>query len=243
LHAWREPQLAAIQEQLGQINLPPLLAEGMRTERTGLCRTIQIELAARAKNGSRNPEAGVWQKVFNPDSRRWPLMPRGWFDQNLVTIAELGQKRIDSLDLTNHLVMVKRVNAWEKEVKRLGDHFRPYSWVAAIASPNFARAFQTVAENQTRADEALIACALERYRLAYGQYPETLAALAPQFLKKIPGDIINGQPLKYRRTADGQFALYSIGWDETDDDGSPALKRFGSMEPAKGDWVWVSAAN
>jgi hypothetical protein len=49
--------------------------------------------------------------------------------------------------------------------------------------------------------------------------PETLDALAPQFIEKIPHDIIGGQPLHYRRTNDAEFLLYSIGWNETDDGG------------------------
>ncbi len=64
-----------------------------------------------------------------------------------------------------------------------------------------------------------IACALERYHLAHGEYPETLDALMPQFMEKMPHDIIGGQPLHYRRTDDGKFLLYSVGWNETDDGG------------------------
>ena len=40
-------------------------------------------------------------------------------------------------------------------------------------------------------------------------------------IEKLPHDIINGQPLHYRRTDDGQFVLYSVGWDEKDDGGVP----------------------
>ena len=39
------------------------------------------------------------------------------------------------------------------------------------------------------------------------------------FIDKLPHDIINGDPLKYHRTDDGQFVLYSVGWNETDDGG------------------------
>ena len=72
-----------------------------------------------------------------------------------------------------------------------------------------------------------MAIALERYRLAHGEYPESLDALAPQFMEKIPHDIINGQPLHYRRTSDGQFVLYSVGWNETDDGGVVVLTKGG----------------
>ena len=60
----------------------------------------------------------------------------------------------------------------------------------------------------------------------------------PQFIEKLPHDIIGGQPLHYRRTADGKFLLYSVGWNETDDGGQVALKADGSVDLEKGDWVW-----
>lgn len=109
---------------------------------------------------------------------------------------------------------------------------KPYSFLVAMGLPNFVKAVQTTARNQTLANEAYIACGLERYRLAHRQYPETLEALVPQFAEKLPHDLIGGQPLKYHRTADGQFVLYSIGWNEQDDGGVPG-KTIG-----EGDWVW-----
>jgi hypothetical protein len=103
--------------------------------------------------------------------------------------------------------------------------------------PNFVRAIQTFARNQTSANETAVACALERYHLARGEYPETLNALTPQFIAKLPHDAV-GQPLKYRRTDDGKFLLYSIGWNEKDDGGTTALNNDGKEDLENGDWVW-----
>jgi len=64
-----------------------------------------------------------------------------------------------------------------------------------------------------------------------------LYALAPQFIEKIPHDIIGGQPLHYRRTEEGKFLLYSVGWNETDDGGLDLLQK-NSFDYTKGDWVW-----
>ena len=82
----------------------------------------------------------------------------------------------------------------------------------------------------------------------HSEYPETLGTLMPQFIETIPQDIIGGQPLHYRRTDDppsqnsgaagGKFLLYSIGWNETDDDGQIGLKETGYADNTKGDWVW-----
>jgi hypothetical protein len=91
---------------------------------------------------------------------------------------------------------------------------------------------------QESVDLARVACALERYRLAHDEYPESLDVLVPRFIAKLPHDIINGQPLHYRRTADGQFVLYSIGWNEKDDGGIVGLRDSGSVDITKGDWVW-----
>ena len=63
-------------------------------------------------------------------------------------------------------------------------------------------------------------------------------ALTPQFVKKIPRDIIGGLPLKYRRTDDGKFLLYSIGWNETDDGGQVIHKKDGATDVDNDDWVW-----
>jgi hypothetical protein len=83
-----------------------------------------------------------------------------------------------------------------------------------------------------------VAIALERYRLARGEYPESLDALAPQFIAKVPHDVIGGQPLHYRRTDDGQFVLYSVGWNERDDGGVIGPEKWHNVDINQGDWVW-----
>ena len=87
---------------------------------------------------------------------------------------------------------------------------------------------------------ARVAAALERYRLAHGAFPDSLDALSPQLMDPIPHDVIDGEPLHYRRTADGQFVLYSVGWNETDDGGVVVFKKPPSKVPeiTEGDWVW-----
>jgi len=52
--------------------------------------------------------------------------------------------------------------------------------------------------------------------------------------------VITGQPYKYRLTGDGQFILYSVGWNEKDDGGVPGKRRFDDQE---GDWVWDYTAS
>ena len=104
--------------------------------------------------------------------------------------------------------------------------------------PALNAAVKKFASAQASVDLARVACALERYRLANGKYPEMLDALVPQFIEKLPHDIINGQPLHYRRGSEWKFLLYSVGWNETDDGGQVVLTKSGSVDREKGDWVW-----
>ena len=106
---------------------------------------------------------------------------------------------------------------------------------AAMLLPALPRLVVRTATAQTAADQAALACALERYRLANGRFPDTLGALVPRFIPRLPHDVINGEPYRYRRTEAGQFILYSVGWNEKDDGGVPGKTLFDEKE---GDWVW-----
>jgi hypothetical protein len=126
--------------------------------------------------------------------------------------------------------------------------FSPFNVVERMLLPGLDNTVKKFACAQASVDLARVAIALERYRLAHGDFPESLDVLAPQFMDKIPHDIIGGQPsqgsgsasqpLHYHRTADGQFVLYSVGWNETDDGGVVGLTKSGAVDMNKGDWVW-----
>jgi hypothetical protein len=102
----------------------------------------------------------------------------------------------------------------------------------------FLPALSKVAARSTQAqalvDFASLACALERYRIRQGQFPDSLQALTPAFVSALPKDWITGAPYQYRKT-DAGFVLYSVGWDEKDDRGDT---RFVKDDDKPGDWVW-----
>ena len=170
----------------------------------------------------------------NLDTRLWDLLPRGWIYQNMAGYLSLSEAIRTSLFDADGFVTPKKCDRVMREVETTLEHPDLFYLFSAIAIPNYNKAMQTFAFNQTKANEAQIVCALARYHLAHGNYPETLDALVPQFIEKIPPDLIGGQPLNYRRTADGKFLLYSIGWNETDDAGLPGTL----ADVKKGDWVW-----
>jgi len=252
LQVWREPELAAIQEQLGQIDLPPYVTNALEFEQASSCRTLEaattadlIKLAGLMKvvNGNLlTTPTNQLQQITNSTFLLFTFSPHGWIYQNMVNIVGSLQKEIDSFDLKNHIIRPDKMDSASREVQTVLSHPGPYTFVAAMMLPNFVRAVQTAARNQTLINEALIVCALERYRLAHAEYPETLDVLAPQFIQRIPRDLIGGQPLKYRREK-GEFVLYSVGWNQKDDGGVDGLRKDGSTDIAKGDWVWPYRKN
>jgi hypothetical protein len=92
------------------------------------------------------------------------------------------------------------------------------------------------------------AIALKRYQLKHGNYPQALSDLMPKFLSDVPQDPVDGKPLRYRLTADGDFLLYSIGENGKDDRGDGSSRRKGAYreyywaDPDLLDWVWPQPA-
>lgn len=128
-------------------------------------------------------------------------------------------------------------------------NLRSMSGAAMRSGPSF---LLRVAEGEMRRRLIITALALERYQRQNKDYPNTLAELQPEFIQAVPLDFSDGQPLRYRRRAEGDFVLYSIGSDGVDDGGQmPRLRRDfpipdETMIPgwvkAKADIVWPRAA-
>jgi hypothetical protein len=148
------------------------------------------------------------------------------------------QQYLPLADLEHRIVSPASVRHADAAVGLEFRHVSPNNRLESLLLPAFGGAVKKFAYAQTSVDLARVAIALERYRLAHGGYPESLDALAPQFIAKIPHDIINGQPLHYRPETNGQFVLYSVGWNEADDGGEVGRIKYGTPDISEGDWVW-----
>jgi tetratricopeptide (TPR) repeat protein len=239
LHGWQEPQIKAIQPQLAGVNLPPLVAAAFASEQAGTSRLLEKVKLSKVLNLaiiiSPQKKQTLWDEIRLLPQRALDLAPQGWIYQNMAVFARQIEKERENILDANQNVTPKLTEQATKEIgSALENNRSPFYLLAKVGIPNVNKAMQSCAYNQTLANQAQIACALERFRLANGEYPETLDALAPQFIETIPHDIIGGEPLHYRRTADGKFLLYSVGWNETDDDGTPGTL----ADVENGDWVW-----
>src|SRR6185436_9883711 len=100
----------------------------------------------------------------------------------------------------------------------------------------FDRAWQTAMKNLTLNELLIAAIAIKRYELRHGQAPANLVSLEREFVAKTPRDLMDGQTLRYRTSANGGFLLYSVG-DDAKDDGADGSFATSANERAKTPWT------
>jgi len=240
-HAWNEAQLRELDTQLAAVNYLAGIAYGLEGERSGVITMLEQWITQR---GRLRREAGVvGVEGYSPGL----YFASGWLRQNQARIAEFHQRMLETYrPLATNLPasgLKPLLDQGEREIDDLlKQHHRgvatPYNLLARLLLPALSRGVQKAALGQHVILCARTGCALERYRLKHGAHPETLAALAPEFVPEIPRDLMDGQPLRYARTADGRFRLWSVGLDGKDDRGEPAKSSQGGANEAHGDWVW-----
>ena len=249
-HKWTDAHLAAIEQELGKLDFLTDSQLTMRGERNEVFDASDYYRRLRPYHEFRQMFAPVVMMSPGPDDLRrmereetyeamiMCLIPSGWFYQDKLVIGKTYQQwSLQTTDPGKHLAFPAVAQNGQKFINSLPH--RPWNTFASRFSVGVGTANLRLIYAQEMTDLARIACALERYRLAQGQYPDSLAALVPQFIKKVPHDIIGGQPLRYHRTADGKYLLYSVGWNETDDGGKIGMAEGSNyLRITMGDWVW-----
>jgi hypothetical protein len=229
-HEWSDDQLAELESELGKMDFLADYEFSMRGERAFAIASIEnLRRTREMISFDQNSEV----------TNKFTFMPSAFFYQNELSFARMHQQwLLPIVDIDSRIVSPESMRQADQAIQAELKHYSPYKIEALMTGPAIDKAITKFAFAQSSVDLARVACALERYRLAHGEYPQTLAALTPQFIAEVPHDIINGQPLHYRLRPDGQFILYSVGWNETDDGGQIVLTRKGAVDRDKGDWVW-----
>jgi hypothetical protein len=235
-HQWSDVQLAKLDVELAKLGYLADYQHSMRGERA--CAIATIEIVRQTRNlgilEGPNENLPVQNALLH-------LVPSGWFYLNDLALAQMNQHVLLPLaDVQDRIVSPEAERRANDAEIDLATKSPRVNFIARMIYPALAGSVRKFAFAQEAVDLARVAIALERYRLAHGEYPGSLDALAPQFMEKIPHDIITGQPLKYRREANGQFVLYSVGWNETDDGGVVAFTKgqTPAVDISRGDWVW-----
>lgn len=219
-HAWSDDQLIELQKKLREVDLLADFQLCMRGEALGIF-VPSVDYFRDRKNSLR---VNLW------------VIPRGWFDRvkaGGVSFRMLAARELASPTL--HRIYPTKANEFKQKMSQL-NRFSLSSLLLRFYLGNVRENAASFSEGQSRIDEAVIACSLERYRLVHGSYPGSLDDLASYSPTPLPHDIINGEPYHYRLLPDGKFSLYSVGWNQVDDGGQTSA--FPSVDQNLGDWVW-----
>jgi hypothetical protein len=245
-HRWSDAQLQELQSRLQQYDLLADMKRPLDAERAA--GVLTADLLYRKKYrvsdlfGLADPPDPTGGDLVDLVSR---VLPRGWYNLEQLNYCRLYENQLGgTVDAAKKRVfpgqIQTRAHELEREIAggRLGKTLNAlvhHQLLAAMLLPELSKLPLKAAVAQTTTDQAALACALERFRLSNGQFPDKLDALAPRFVPQLPNDIITGDSLKYRRTDGGLFVLYSVGWNEKDDGGTPGKMLF---DEKQGDWVW-----
>lgn len=240
---WSDAQLTALDSELAKLDF---LADYQRSMRSEAAYTIKM-----IDYIQRTHKISDYLNMLNfdqqPVGRGWDYVclaaPSGWYYRNQLGFSRFYlQQALPLVNLESREVSPKAIDQAEARVAAMIAHPNPYNALQCVFLSHFGKLFNPAIQKyfsvkkfafgQESVDLARVAIALERYRLVHNRYPESLDVLSPRFMAKVPRDIIDGGALKYRRT-NGNFTLYSIGWNETDDGGT-----YGSPDSDSGDWVW-----
>jgi hypothetical protein len=159
---------------------------------------------------------------------------RGWVYQTIVIDNRyLDEDIISAIDLDHNRINVALLQSFAESYEHRMQQWSPYNYLLFQRRPvaTYLQVISQVAFSETEVEEAAVACALERYWQAHGEYPETLNALVPQFLPKFPNDITTGTPLRYEHTANGRFALRNAVEISANSHG-------GDYDIGQNHWIW-----
>lgn len=207
--------------------------------------------------------AHFWNVFTDPDKsilRPWQLppgvlfaskvYPMGWKYRNQAGLIGLGEDTflpiIDAPSNRVFPVAQSRLNAAIRHAGVTMDPFfhlvfgGPGTHPLADAPAHFAHA-------QASLNEAMVACALERWRQDHGCWPQTLELLIADSREPLPHDPITGHPFRYRVLPNDRFLLYSVGWNGRDDGGqtvsqTPGPQTIPQVNLYEADWVWTYPA-
>ena len=236
-HAWSDDQWRGVQTTLAQFDFFAGYRQALHSDMNFA--TVNLEELREESTATTVNDNMKWLFISL-------IAPRGWLYQNIVTLNRLFfDTATPTMNSQTRRVFPKLAaeieTRWEKGLPAASPYNVLANFLVKLSTEQWRdRTPLKFATAQVLIDQARLVAALERFRLANQNYPESLDALAPRFIDKVPHDIITGGPMKYRRSADGKFLLYSVGWNETDDDGVTAMTPGSTPSPnrTRGDWVW-----
>lgn len=157
----------------------------------------------------------------------------------VVKAVVVSEEQLKLLRFYGHIIKIARKGAPYdiQAIQRItNDYTKNQGFLSDIIAPMsgvFGRANQIYAIRQLT-ETALM---LRLYRCKHGHYPESLQALVPKYLPKVPVDPYDGKPMRYQKLSRG-FKVWSVGGNGKDEGGLKV--RDGWRESDRGDLVLES---
>ena len=234
-HIGNDAQWQSLAEALHQWNFPALVPNSLRAERAFGHAIIapltkmsfhkarrQIEIIGNESSPMPSDLAGstFFQSVFD----LWTgggiraLNLRNW------TMALAAYEEM--ITNTEKTLEKSRSDPWNQcKVPALKQPLWAYGIFAQMLLPALEKTFEKAMQTQHHVELAKVAIALERFYLAHQSYPETLAALSPDWLPSPPMDPMTRKPWQYQRLETTRFLLYSVGKNGIDNGGVQPRKK------------------
>lgn len=231
---WTGNQLQRVQEAWQRVELVTKISPTMELERL-LSRTMLEQSTV----------AG-WQKHFDSSSffgegmakLAIPVWGFAWLRQDQLAVLEKmveirNMTRPSGVDFSGYGgISWQDLSAKLAALEEAGDKNTSSSLLRQVRYPlgspssvalvgNCSRAFSKCYQNQAWLDLVITAIAVKRYYLSQGGLPPDLATLAPHYLPRIPRDVMDNRPLRYRSSTNSACVIYSVGADGRDDGGLP----------------------
>lgn len=217
-------ELDQLQSLLDQINLRGVARSALIDERPFSLSVFNPDVMARAlrnnssEDGTDSPEQTAHRLRIGYSA----LQMLGFWDRDRRLMLQTfhgaielaGQETPESL--TNFDALFE---AASQEARKF-----PPKIFSAMLLPALQRVPLRFATFEARRRAALVALAVERYRLDHqDRIPDTLEALVPDYLPAIPSDPLDGQPIRFSKLGPG-YVVYSVGEDREDDGGTEHVR-------------------
>ena len=190
-HKWSNAQLVALDAELAKLNFLADYKSGMRAElgcQDGIFDYLPLsrircfffcnchipeQIPALSGNGSPVKQSPMARIL-------WHLIPTGWFYQNRLSCARpMVELFIPLADTNRATVSPKATLQADAAVQAEIRHRSRYNAAERLFLSGLGNSAKKFAYGQASVDLARVAIALERYRLAQGEYPRSLDALEP----------------------------------------------------------------
>lgn len=208
------------------------LRRALQSERVHFIDSLSFARKNPSQPGFRQPTPG--SQWFTPYTA-WAYVP-GLSALDIAQGLDFFTDMVDAVVLPD-FNSIQRSDAVEARCATM-PWYSIMSKAASIGSYSFA--VELWVRNIGTARALVVALAAERYRLAHHQWPTNANALVPEFLKSVPGDPIDGKPIRYAIIPEG-IKTWTIADNAGNRDNGGDVQRIetGANKHRPTDYGWV----